>query len=189
MDGGAWWATVHRVAKSQTRLSHFTSILKIMLKTLYWNTETMESFKHHFSHQLYWWFNKHRHPWNLYHNWKHIHHPEKFPQASHLDPRPLIPGNTDLSVAETGFAFSYHFIWMESHNMCLASSTQYVFDWPMSMRVLTGYSFSLLSSIPTQCQTTECLLYVMVTYVIKLYIECFIIFLRTQIHKRQIKNR
>ena len=23
MDGGAWWATVHRVAKSQTRLSNF----------------------------------------------------------------------------------------------------------------------------------------------------------------------
>ena len=25
MDGGAWWATVHGVAKSQTWLSHFTS--------------------------------------------------------------------------------------------------------------------------------------------------------------------
>ena len=25
MDGGAWWATVHRVAKSRTRLSDFTS--------------------------------------------------------------------------------------------------------------------------------------------------------------------
>ena len=25
MDGGAWWATVHGVTKSQTRLSHFTS--------------------------------------------------------------------------------------------------------------------------------------------------------------------
>ena len=24
MDGGAWWATVHGVTKSQTRLSHFT---------------------------------------------------------------------------------------------------------------------------------------------------------------------
>ena len=24
MDGGAWWATVHGVAKSRTRLSHFT---------------------------------------------------------------------------------------------------------------------------------------------------------------------
>ena len=24
MDRGAWWATVHRVAKSQTRLSDFT---------------------------------------------------------------------------------------------------------------------------------------------------------------------
>ena len=26
MDGGAWWATVHRVAKSRTRLSDFTSL-------------------------------------------------------------------------------------------------------------------------------------------------------------------
>ena len=25
MDGGAWWATVHGVAKSQTRLNDFTS--------------------------------------------------------------------------------------------------------------------------------------------------------------------
>ena len=25
MDGGAWWLIVHRVAKSQTRLSDFTS--------------------------------------------------------------------------------------------------------------------------------------------------------------------
>ena len=25
MDGGAWWATVHGVAKSWTQLSHFTS--------------------------------------------------------------------------------------------------------------------------------------------------------------------
>ena len=24
MEGGAWWATVHRVARSQTRLSNFT---------------------------------------------------------------------------------------------------------------------------------------------------------------------
>ena len=26
MDGGAWWATVHRVAKSQTQLRNFTSL-------------------------------------------------------------------------------------------------------------------------------------------------------------------
>ena len=26
MDGGAWWATVHEVAKSRTRLSNFTFI-------------------------------------------------------------------------------------------------------------------------------------------------------------------
>ena len=29
MDRGVWWATVHRVAKSQTRLSNFTLIYKI----------------------------------------------------------------------------------------------------------------------------------------------------------------
>ena len=28
MDGGAWWATVHGVAKSRTRLSDFTFTLK-----------------------------------------------------------------------------------------------------------------------------------------------------------------
>ena len=28
MDGGAWWATVHRVAKSQTWLSNFTFTFK-----------------------------------------------------------------------------------------------------------------------------------------------------------------
>ena len=27
MDGGAWWATVHEVAKSQTRLSDLTNLL------------------------------------------------------------------------------------------------------------------------------------------------------------------
>ena len=26
MDRGAWWVTVYRVAKSQTRLSYFTSL-------------------------------------------------------------------------------------------------------------------------------------------------------------------
>ena len=30
-DGGAWWATVHGVAKSQTRLSNFTFMLVILL--------------------------------------------------------------------------------------------------------------------------------------------------------------
>ena len=29
MDGGAWWATVHRVAKSQTWLSDFTTLEKM----------------------------------------------------------------------------------------------------------------------------------------------------------------
>ena len=28
MDGGAWWTTVHGVAKSRTRLSDFTSLSK-----------------------------------------------------------------------------------------------------------------------------------------------------------------
>ena len=29
MDGGAWWATVHEVAKSRTRLSDFTSLIPV----------------------------------------------------------------------------------------------------------------------------------------------------------------
>ena len=32
MDGEAWWATVHGVAKSWTRLSDFTFFLSILLK-------------------------------------------------------------------------------------------------------------------------------------------------------------
>ena len=36
MDGGAWWATVHRVAKSRTRLSNFTHIyIYIYMATSY----------------------------------------------------------------------------------------------------------------------------------------------------------
>ena len=31
MDGGAWWATVHGVAKSQTQLSDFTSLVHNMV--------------------------------------------------------------------------------------------------------------------------------------------------------------
>ena len=31
MDGGAWWATVYGVAKSQTRLSNFTIFLSFFL--------------------------------------------------------------------------------------------------------------------------------------------------------------
>ena len=34
MDGGAWWATVHGVTKSQTQLSDFTSYV-LMSKTLH----------------------------------------------------------------------------------------------------------------------------------------------------------
>ena len=33
MDGGAWWATVHGVAKSRTRLSDFTLTFGIYMKT------------------------------------------------------------------------------------------------------------------------------------------------------------
>ena len=41
MDGGAWLATIHGVAKSQTQLSDFTSLLhfiviKIALRNKYW---------------------------------------------------------------------------------------------------------------------------------------------------------
>ena len=35
MDGGAWWATVHGVAKSRTRLSDFTSLHFMLSKKLY----------------------------------------------------------------------------------------------------------------------------------------------------------
>jgi len=36
MDGGAWWATVHGVAKSQTQLSDFTLCTCIDLGTILW---------------------------------------------------------------------------------------------------------------------------------------------------------
>ena len=39
MDRGAWWATVHGVAKSQTRLSDFTFLLTTLdskPEPLYW---------------------------------------------------------------------------------------------------------------------------------------------------------
>ena len=35
MDGGAWWATVHGVAKSQTRLSDFTFTFTLHCKVDY----------------------------------------------------------------------------------------------------------------------------------------------------------
>ena len=34
MDGGAWWATVHRVAKSQTRLTDFTFTFNLIVQYL-----------------------------------------------------------------------------------------------------------------------------------------------------------
>ena len=42
MDGGAWWATVHGVAKSWTRLSDFTSL------SLSWPSETYPLLRHCF---------------------------------------------------------------------------------------------------------------------------------------------
>ena len=40
MDGGTWWATVHGVAKSQTRLSDFTffKVYGIMIQVTYLHT-------------------------------------------------------------------------------------------------------------------------------------------------------
>ena len=31
MDGGAWWATVHGVSKSETRLSYFTFTFTLLI--------------------------------------------------------------------------------------------------------------------------------------------------------------
>ena len=39
MDGGAWWATVHGVTKSQTRLTHF-SLLVVGTQICIFNTTT-----------------------------------------------------------------------------------------------------------------------------------------------------
>ena len=37
MDRGAWQATVHRVAKSQTQLSNFTSLIQyVVIKNIYY---------------------------------------------------------------------------------------------------------------------------------------------------------
>ena len=40
MDRGAWWATVHGVAKSRTRLSDFSSLLLHLLLTIWWNSRS-----------------------------------------------------------------------------------------------------------------------------------------------------
>ena len=37
MDGGAWWATVHRVAKSRTRLSDFSSLAIRWAPAVWWD--------------------------------------------------------------------------------------------------------------------------------------------------------
>ena len=34
MDGGAWWATVHGVTKSRTRLSDFTGLLVVYITSV-----------------------------------------------------------------------------------------------------------------------------------------------------------
>ena len=38
MDGGAWWATVHGVAKSQTRLSDLTNLTLATIQLLFLGT-------------------------------------------------------------------------------------------------------------------------------------------------------
>ena len=46
MDGGAWWATVHGLTKSQTQLRDFTSFLSFLFYYIYNNSrkdEEMES--------------------------------------------------------------------------------------------------------------------------------------------------
>ena len=44
MDGGAWWATVHRVAKSRTRLSDFTSLhFTSKKKSVYMHPKLLQS--------------------------------------------------------------------------------------------------------------------------------------------------
>ena len=48
MDGGAWWATVHGVAKSRTRLSDFTSLQLSPFNCLYINS----SLKHLSNYKL-----------------------------------------------------------------------------------------------------------------------------------------
>ena len=40
MDGGAWWATVHGVTKSRTRLSDFTFNFSILAWKLLWTEES-----------------------------------------------------------------------------------------------------------------------------------------------------
>ena len=39
MDGGAWWATVHGVAKSWTRLSDFTMAMQILIGNQFLNSQ------------------------------------------------------------------------------------------------------------------------------------------------------
>ena len=51
MDGGAWWATVHGVAKSRTRLSNLTSlqsyfkILILVILFISWQCQGLKSFR------------------------------------------------------------------------------------------------------------------------------------------------
>ena len=49
MDGGAWWATVHGVAKSRTQLSDFTSLCQIVIEF------SMSSYQHfNFVYTTFW---------------------------------------------------------------------------------------------------------------------------------------
>ena len=65
MDRGAWWATVHGVTKSQTRLSDFTSLAILLLLLLShfsrvqlfvtpWTIACTAPFSIGFSQQEYW---------------------------------------------------------------------------------------------------------------------------------------
>ena len=45
MDGGAWWATVHGVAKSRTRLNDFTSLI-VAKMVAQEDAELSSSFRH-----------------------------------------------------------------------------------------------------------------------------------------------
>ena len=50
MDRGAWWAPVHRVTKSQTRLKRLKMHACTFLTTFFWHMESYEGWYYH--HQV-----------------------------------------------------------------------------------------------------------------------------------------
>ena len=57
MDGGAWWAAVHGVAKSRARLSDFTLTFQCVTKKdflIYGNALTATTWKAHILEVQYW---------------------------------------------------------------------------------------------------------------------------------------